>query len=375
MINDKNFNIEVPGPRVLLAPLDWGLGHATRCIPIIKELITQKCEVIIAADNPSIFLLKKEFPTTVFLRITGYKVQYSRNKKWLPFKLLLQFPKIIFSVWKERAWLKKIVDEYRLDAVISDNRFGLFSKKIHCVYITHQLRVKTGNTFSEKMAQKIHYYFIKKYDSCWVPDFEDNGLAGELSHQANMPSNVLYTGPLSRFEKIKEVNQVYNILISLSGPEPQRSIFEKMILLQLKTFKKNVLLVRGLPGENINLQADMKSIEIVNHLPAEKLNIAFQQSEFIISRSGYSTIMDLVKLGKNAILVPTPGQTEQEYLSKYLMEKKYFYSVEQNNFSLETVVQRASSFPFVTPPTDFDDYKKVIGEFVLSLKPGNYARQ
>jgi len=375
LVNDKNFNIEVSEPRVLLAPLDWGLGHATRCIPIINELIRQKCEVIIAADKASFFILKKEFPTTVFLRITGYNVQYSRNKKWLPFKLLLQFPKIIFSVWKEKAWLKKIVNEYQLDAVISDNRFGLYNKKIHCVYITHQLRIKTGNTFSEKIAQKIHYHFIKKYDSCWVPDFKDSGLAGELSHQANMPSNVLYTGPLSRFEKIKAVHPTYNILISLSGPEPQRSIFEKMILLQRKNFKKKVLLVRGLPGENINLPADMKSIEIVNHLPAEKLNIAFQQSEFIISRSGYSTIMDLVKVGKSAILVPTPGQTEQEYLSKYLMEKKYFYSVEQNNFSLETAIQQASSFPFVKPPTDFDDYKKVIEEFVLSLKPGNYARQ
>jgi len=371
LINDKNFNTEVTGPRVLVTPLDWGLGHATRCIPIINELIKQKCVVIIAADKAPLFILKKEFPTTVFLRIMGYNVQYSRNKKWLPFKLLLQFPKIIFSVWKERAWLNKILNEYQLDAVISDNRFGLYSKKIRCVYITHQLGVKTGNTFSEKIAQKIHYHFIKKYDRCWVPDFKDNGLAGELSHQANMPSNVLYTGPLSRFEKIKEVNAVYNILISLSGPEPQRSIFEKIILLQLKTFKKKVLLVRGLADENIDLQADMKSIEIVNHLPAEKLNIAFQQSEFIISRSGYSTIMDLVKLGKNAILVPTPGQTEQEYLSKYLMEKKYFYSVEQNNFSLETVVQRASSFPFVKPPADFDDYKKVIGEFVMSLKAGN----
>jgi uncharacterized protein (TIGR00661 family) len=375
LINDKNFNIEVSGPRVLVTPLDWGLGHATRCIPIINELIRQKCEVVIAADKALVFLLKKEFPTTVFLRINGYKVQYSRNRKWLPLKLLLQFPKIIFSVWKEKAWLKKMVNEYQLDAVISDNRFGMNSKKIRCVYITHQLHIKTGNTFSEKIAQKMHYHFIKKYDSCWVPDFKENGLAGELSHQANMPSNVLYTGPLSRFEKIKEVHKVYNVLISLSGPEPQRSIFEKIILLQLKTFKKKVLLVRGLPDENINLQADMKSIEIVNHLPAEKLNIAFQQSEFIISRSGYSTIMDLVKLCKNAILVPTPGQTEQEYLSKYLMEKKYFYSVEQNNFSLETAIQQASSFPFVKPPTHFDDYKKVIGEFVLSLKPGNSTPQ
>jgi len=375
LINGNNFSKDLSRPRILVAPLDWGLGHATRCIPIINELIKQHCEVIIAADGSPFFLLKKEFPTIVFLRIKGYKIQYSRNTKWLFFKLLLQFPKIIFSIWKENSWLEKIVNEYRIDAVISDNRFGVYNKRIPSVYITHQLHIKAGNVFSEKIAQKIHFHFIKKYNNCWVPDFKENGLAGELSHPANAHSNVLYIGPLSRFEKINDVPKVYNLLISLSGPEPQRTIFENMILIQLKTFKKKVLLVRGLPDENKKLQAGMKSLEIVNHLSAEELNLAFQQSEMIISRSGYSTIMDLVKLGKNAILVPTPGQTEQEYLSNYLMEKKYFYSVQQDYFSLETAIDKASSFPYIIPGSSFNNYKKVINEFVLSVKSGNFAPQ
>jgi uncharacterized protein (TIGR00661 family) len=375
LINNNNFYTKIYRPRILVAPLDWGLGHATRCIPVINELIKHHCEVVIAADKASFFLLKKEFPTIVFLRINGYKIQYSRNKKWLSFKLLVQFPKIIFSIWKENAWLKKVIDEYQIDAVISDNRFGVYNKRIPCVYITHQLHIKTGNKFSEKIARKIHGHFIKKYSYCWVPDFKENGLAGELSHQENIPSNVLYIGPLSRFEKIHDVPKIYNLLISLSGPEPQRTIFEKMILTQLKTFMKKVLLVRGLPEENKKLQTDLKSTVIVNHLSAKELNIAFQQSEMIISRSGYSTIMDLVKLSKNAILVPTPGQTEQEYLSDYLMERKYFYSVQQNNFSLETTIGQASSFPFINPASSIDNYKNVIYEFVLSLKSGNFATQ
>jgi uncharacterized protein (TIGR00661 family) len=373
LINANNFNTKLPGPRILVAPLDWGLGHATRCIPIINELIKQNCEVFIAANKAPYFLLKKEFPPIVFLRINSYKIQYSRNRRWLSFKLLLQFPKVILSVWKENAWLEKIINEHRIDAVISDNRFGFYNKRIPCVYITHQLQIKTGNAITEKIARKIHYYFIKKYSNCWVPDFKENGLAGKLSHPADIPSNVLYIGPLSRFEKINDVPKIYTLLISLSGPEPQRTIFEKMILTQLKTFKKKVLLVRGLPGENKKLQGDMKSIEIVNHLPAAELNIAFQQSEMIISRSGYSTIMDLVKLGKNAILVPTPGQTEQEYLSNYLLEKKYFYSVQQNSFSLETTIGQASSFPFINPSSSIDNYKIIINEFVLSLQSGNFS--
>jgi uncharacterized protein (TIGR00661 family) len=373
LINGKKINIQPTKPRILIVPLDWGLGHATRCIPIINELIEQGCDVVVAADGDPFFLLKKEFPTIVFLRIKGYKIQYTRNRKWLPFKLLQQFPKIIFSILKENSWLEEVINEYKIDAVISDNRFGVYNKRIPCIYITHQLYIKTGRVFSEKIIQKMHNYFIKKYSNCWVPDFKENGLAGELSHPAKIPSNVLYMGPLSRFEKMNDVPTIYDLVISLSGPEPQRTIFEKIILTQLKTFEKRVLLVRGLPNENKKMQADIKSIEIVNHLSAEELNIAFQQSDLIISRSGYSTIMDLVKLCKNAILVATPGQTEQEYLAAYLMQKKYFYSVHQDNFSLEAAIGHASLFPFVSPAAPVSNYKNVVDEFVLSLKTGNFA--
>lgn len=375
MINCKNFNSLHHKTRILVAPLDWGLGHATRCIPIINELIYLHCEVLIAASGDSFFLLKKEFPSLVILRISSYKIKYSRNKKWLPFKLGVQVPRIIFSIWKENLWLKKIIRKYKIDAIISDNRFGLYNKHIPSVYITHQLLVKTGNIFFERVIQKIHYHFIRKYNYCWVPDCKENGLAGELSHQENKPSNISYIGPLSRFELLNDVSKVYDVLISISGPEPQRTIFEKIILSQLHNFDKKVLFVRGLPNEHQNLKTDNELIKIVNHLPAHELNNAFQQSKIIISRSGYTTIMDLAKLGKNAVLVPTPGQTEQEYLSKYLMKKNIFYAVEQKIFSLDTVYGDAAAFKFVNAKSCMDNYKKVISEFVLSLKSGNFETQ
>ena len=368
MINGNNFNTKLSTPRILIAPLDWGLGHATRCIPIIKDLINEDCEVLIAADNSLKLLLKKEFPQCFFVPIIGYKIKYSRNGKRLHSKLLFQLPKIIFSVWKENRWLKKIVNEYKIDAIISDNRFGLYNKRILSVYMTHQLYIKAGNRFSEKLAQQIHNYFIRKYNICWVPDFEENGLAGNLSHPKNKPSNVAYIGPLSRFEKLNTINLKYELLISLSGPEPQRTIFEKIILTQLATFKSNILLVRGLPYENEKIKPPGNSIEIVNHLSAQELNIAFQQSEMIISRSGYSTIMDLVKLGKNAILVPTPGQGEQEYLAEYLMKKNFFYSIPQKNFSLNRAIPEAKNFHFIKKVFAENDYKKIIREFILLLK-------
>jgi len=375
LINGNNFNSLHPKTRILVAPLDWGLGHATRCIPIINELLLQNCDVLIAASGNGFFLLKKEFPSLIILRMSSYKIKYSRNKRWLPLKLFLQFPQIIFSIQRENFWLKKNIKKYKIDAVISDNRFGMYSKKIPSVYITHQLLIKTGNIFFEKIIQKINYHFIKKYNYCWVPDCKENGLAGELSHQENMPSNILYIGLLSRFELLKKVPKLYDVLISISGPEPQRTIFEKIILFQLNYFNKRILVVRGLPNESKSIKTDNESIKIVNHLSANELNKAFQQAEMVISRSGYTTILDLVKLNKNAVLVPTPGQTEQEYLSSYLMNRNFFYSVEQNKFSLNAAYNDASVFEFINMPSCIDNYKNVINQFVLSLKSGNFETQ
>ncbi len=320
-------------------------------------------------------MLKKEFPETVILRIRSYKIRYSRNKLWLPPTLILQVPKLIFSILYEHLWLKKITKIYNIDAVISDNRFGLYSRKIPSIFITHQLLIKTGKAFLEKVLQKQNYSFIKKFNQCWVPDLKEDGFAGELSHPKELPGNEIFIGPLSRFEVMQNVAKKYDLLIALSGPEPQRTIFEKIILLQLKNSQKKILFVRGLPGENQISSSEKESFKIVNHLSGDELNIAFQQSEIIICRSGYTTIMDLVKLGKNAILVPTPGQTEQEYLAHYLHEQKYFYSVEQEDFSFEKAINGAASFVFKKPSSTMDGYKKVVNEFVVSLKSGKFAHQ
>jgi len=373
--NGDNFNTTPPKQRILVTPLNWGLGHATRCIPIINELISLNCEVFVAASGDSYFLLKKEFPTAIILHIPGYKIKYSRNKKWLPFKLFLQSPQFFFSICKEYLWLKKTIKKYRINAVISDNRFGMHAKNIPCVYITHQLLIRTGNTFSEKFLQKIHYFFIKRFNCCWVPDYEKNGIAGELSHQANMPGNVLYAGPLSRFGIEKNMPVIYEVIISISGPEPQRTIFEKIILSQIKFTNKKILVVRGLPGENTPLMPETASVKIVNHLSSYNLNKAFQQSEIIICRSGYTTIMDLAKLGKKAVLVPTPGQTEQEYLAHYLMKNNFFYSVDQDKFFFDSAIKAALSFPFKTFSRPMNAYKKIINKFVMSVKSGNLLTQ
>lgn len=366
MGTDRKINKEGQ-KKVLVAPLDWGLGHATRCIPIINELLSLKVDVLIAGDGDSASLLRKEFPDTPFLKLKGYRIRYSKRKSFLPLKLLIQFPKLIFSIYREHQWLKKIVTKYNLDGIISDNRLGLYSKKIPGIYITHQLLIKTGNAFTEKILQRIHYWFMKKYNECWVPDYENFSLAGDLSNPLNLPDEVKYIGSVSRFERLEKVVKEYKLLILISGPEPQRTLLENILFDEIKNFNNKFLFIRGLPGNEEKEVLQYESGEIINHLSGSRLSEAIQKSEIVISRSGYTTIMDLIKLKQKAILIPTPGQTEQEYLAEYLMEKKMFYMVKQNNFSLLKTLKQIEGFPFDIPSYDMHKYKVSVRSFIDSI--------
>ncbi|MEO8822208.1 MAG: glycosyltransferase [Ginsengibacter sp.] len=363
----KDFCKDPQNPRILIAPLDWGLGHTTRCIPIIRELIYLGCDVYLVADKNAFSLLKKEFPKTVILRYRGYEIKYSRLKRFFTLKLISQAPVIIFKIWKEKRWLKKAIKTHSIDAVISDNRFGFYNKNIPSVYITHQLYIKTGNKFTEAIAQKIHYYFIKKYTKCWVPDQEKDELAGELSHPKNLPPNLTYLGPISRFTKTPNSDKIYDLFIVLSGPEPQRTIFENLLLKQIKDIEGNMFLLRGLPGHKTK-PPSFKNVTIENHLPAKEMNAILAKSKLVLCRSGYTSVMDLAVLEKKAILVPTPGQTEQEYLAKYLMGKQYFFWTQQEDFSIKNAMEKAKTFHFKKPDIDLDGFKKILTEFVANLK-------
>lgn len=354
---------------ILTAPLDWGLGHATRCVPIIRELNNMGHNVIIAAEGSIKKLLEQEFPSNVFVALPGYKVKYSRKGYWFPFKLLIQVPGIIYTVVREHAWLKRMVNEYKIDLVISDNRLGLFHKNVPSVYLTHQLFIKTGNSWSESIAQYMHGWFIKKFNECWVPDFEKGDtIAGELSHPKKKLYNVRYIGCLSRFEKNETSEKKYDLLILISGPEPQRTIFENILLEELKNYQGKVLFIRGLPGTNDKIilpenKDYKKDIFFKDHLPSDELSEAIQHSEIVVCRSGYTSVMDLLKLQQKAILVATPGQPEQEYLAYHLHRQQLFYTVPQDKFQLTASLKNAELFQYKRIDTDMNLYKKIIGDF------------
>ena len=334
------------GKKLLVAPLDWGLGHATRCVPIIRDLLNNDCEVWLAGEGVQENLLREEFSSLPFLPLKGYRIRYS--KKGLTGKLILQIPSILRSIKEENNWLKEQVAKQGFDAVISDNRYGLYHEKVFSVFITHQLRIKSSlGKLSEDLLQKWNYKLISKFNECWVPDGEGgNNLAGELSHPGKLPSiPVKYIGPLSRFKKmaIEEVKD--HLLIILSGPEPQRTILENKIVDEIINYPGTATIVRGLPGEK-NILPSTNTIHFYNHLNADKLNNEMMKAGFVIGRSGYSTVMDITSLQKKSILIPTPGQTEQEYLAKHLMKKCFAVSTDQKIFSLLIMMEEARRFDY-----------------------------
>jgi uncharacterized protein (TIGR00661 family) len=343
MIN-TNINNLKKTKNVLVAPLDWGLGHATRCVPIINELIIQGYKVFIAGEKAVASLLKKEFLNIEIIPLKGYNVSYNKGKQSFWLKMFAQIPKILAAINYENKWLETIIDIYKIDAVIADNRFGLYNKNVKTIFITHQLNIQTGNIFANKIAQKINYKYIHKFSECWVPDEAgENNLAGILSHPSSLPNTVVkYIGSLSRFTKLV-VEKTNDVAIVLSGPEPQRTVFENIILQQIKKSKLNIVIARGLPNTDVPINIENESVRIVNHLSANDLNILIQSSKIVIARSGYSTVMDLAALQQKAIFVPTPGQTEQEYLAKYLSEKKYCIAVTQDQFEVDREIERINS--------------------------------
>ena len=371
MPSGPKINAITQKPLVLIAALDWGLGHTTRCIPLIRELLLQQCSVIVACNDTQKALLALEFNEISFIHLDGYEFEYGDSARTTFYKVIHQIPKILTRIKAENAWLKRYLREKMVDLVISDNRFGFYSAEIPSIFITHQLAIKTGlGRLVDGMIRRKNYSYINRFKECWVPDTASDGLAGVLSHPNRLPViPVKYLGTLSRFEECDPgtlAGPAPYLMILISGPEPQRTIFERLLLDELKDYNGTAILLRGLPGFDSTIASSPKLI-IHNHLPAKQLNDLLCKVKVIISRPGYTSVMDLMKLKKKCIFIPTPGQTEQEYLAGYLYEKKFALAYRQNNFSLKKALQRFNEFEFREPEIGAENYKKIVGDLLKRL--------
>lgn len=334
----KNISL---GKNILICPLNWGLGHATRCVPIIKALSEEGHKVIIAADQGPLAFLQKEFPDHEFIKFPGFSPKYSRRNTQV-FKLLAAFPGALRDFRRDHKTVESIVKNYNIDMVISDNRFGCWSKHTRSVFITHQLHIQVPKLWkwATPIINLFNKSYIKKYDEVWVPDVEmEPSLAGKLSHPALKGIPTKYIGHLSRFssdnQDVKE--KANKFLVILSGPEPQRTILEDMVLKQARDTKDNILILRAKP-DVYDLPRDIpENVSMFNHVDDEMFVKLVNSAEIIICRGGYSSLMDLAALHRTAFLVPTPGQTEQEYLAEHLSEREGFAWCRQSDFKLEKI--------------------------------------
>lgn len=313
--------------KYLICPLNWGLGHATRCVPIIRQLVADGHEVVIATDGFPLEFLKQEFPFLHLIEYTSYSVYYSKGKSQV-LAMLMNLPRIIAGVLKEHFWLRKLLQNEHFDQVIADNRFGMWNKKVHSVYMTHQIMVKMPEYLKlfEPIVWLIHRLIIHLFDECWIPDIKENGgLSGDLSHKYPLPKNAKFIGILSRFQGLENVepNTDYEVVSVISGVEPQRTIFEKMLIKKYKKQPFQTILVSGQPHK-LKIGKNIHNISLVSHLSDVEMAALLIGAKKIVSRSGYSTIMDLVTLNclDKAELIPTPGQTEQEYLALLVASSK-----------------------------------------------------
>jgi UDP-N-acetylglucosamine transferase subunit ALG13 len=352
--------------RILVAPLDWGLGHTSRCVPIIKELQLQEAKVIVACNVHQKMYLQQEVADVEYILREGYNIRYAKSKLGLMLRLVAQVPKLLSSIIGEHAWLQVIVETRKINGVISDNRYGLYTKKVPCIFITHQLQIQVP--IGKSIVHRMNQYFIKQYRQCWVPDFDgENSLSGILSN-ADGYENVKKIGILSRFAKenhlVNHTQKPHSVLCILSGPEPQKTMLMQLMVNQIKEINYSLTIVGDANAETKTSSEKINYISIADTNTLHQLILSHQ---YIITRSGYSSMMDLHQLGRHAIIIPTPGQTEQEYLGEYLMQKKWHLSANQSSFNLQKSIVAFDKICFAKYGDDQNEkivFNKTIADFL-----------
>ena len=338
---------------VLVCPLNWGIGHAARCVPVISHLQKNGFRVMIGADGLPLEFLRQEFPELPYCHFPGFTPSYPANGSMV-IKMLAQIPAFIAGVFREHQLIKELVRDHDINLIISDNRYGVWQKKVRNILIIHQIMIKVPRwlKYSEPLLYLVNRLLISRFDECWIPDLPgDDNLSGDLSHKYLVPGNAKYIGLLSRFGQGSVLREKRKYLLALiSGPEPQRSIFEQILSKQLSCIDMPVIILTGKPGSSEEVQTH-GNVTLIPHLPTCELQDLLYSASAVICRPGYSTIMDLAATGTKALLIPTPGQTEQEYLAAYHEQKGHFYFMKQSEANVAKGLDRLKNYKGITVTT------------------------
>jgi hypothetical protein len=331
--------------------------------------------VFFAGNDWQIAIIKQVWGNKITtLPLSGYNITYSRLNHVLQIGLLSQLPRLLQVIKAEQHWLLHTVRTHSIQGIISDNRYGLHHSSVPTVIITHQLRILTGaGAMADAAVQQMHYRYLQRFGEVWIPDTEQQpSLAGVLSHPDTLPHKSRYIGWLSRFEGVAATqtdNSDKHLLILLSGPEPLRTETSKRLWQQALGYKGGrVVFADGSDAANAPASVP-PHITYHRRLNDQELIAAVGNAHTVVCRSGYSTIMDLVAMGARAILLPTPAQTEQQYLGKYLHKQKLFYTIPEKDFEINDALEKYRNFTFSAMPSvaGFNMHQQAINNWLATL--------
>lgn len=355
--------------KILYSLCSWGLGHATRSLPLLRRLLRDSHEITVYGTGRSLLLLRSELGDSCsYIESTPYPSPYS-DRIGFAYRFLKTAPKIIGIIKEENAFIEKIVKERKIDRIISDSRFGSYSREVPSFIMFHQLRfiAPCRLFFAEMITESFNKGLQDKFQKIIVPDYEEpeNSLAGDLAHNLRYfkRENIEYVGILSDYEKL-DVPQDIDYLFSISGPEPTRTALEKKLFSQIDLLKgKKIVVALGKPGKYTE---DISgNVSVYSFLEKKRRDEFMNRAKMVVSRSGYTTVLDLAEIDKKALFIPTPGQTEQLYLGKHLKKQGFFYSVKQSGLKIDRDVVKALEYKGFTPPwktaESLDRFLKVVG--------------
>jgi len=314
---------EIQGKRILYTVLNWGLGHASRSVPLIKVLLNQGNDLHICSDGLAFELLKAELSSSQLYELPSLRIHY--NKQSMVSNMLSQLPHLMNHYRADIKAIQTLEKKIKPDIIIADHRYGTRHKNCHSIFLGHQLSILNPDFTNQGLASTINAKLINRFDEIWVPDIADQTFSGRLSSNEKIKRPIHFIGPLSRFNRVPNTNKQYDILAVLSGPEPNRTNLEARIFEQMKELDGRFAIVSGIPDSKIT---STSRIEVFGLQVKSDLQALCNRSKRFVGRAGYSTIMDMCALGLPSLLMPTPGQTEQLYLSHHIHDHQFQFCTE-----------------------------------------------
>ena len=353
---------------IIYGVCSWGLGHATRSLPVIRKLINEQHRITVISNGRALELLKKEVGDMVqYVDIPDYPMLVSENTRQFMAKSMVYWPVFIKRIEDGLTELQKILEKKQYHCIISDGRYDMYSKKIPSFFISHQMRIMNPLRIKmfENAMERFNMFFFKRYVSIIIPDYKEDTLSGDLSHNLRRinEETLHYVGVLSDFTK-KPLKKNIDYLISISGPEPQRSMLEENLVPQAEHLKGNVVVTLGKTEKDLEIKK--KQITTYSFVTKELREDLLNRAKLVVSRSGYSTISDLAVVGTKAVLIPTPGQIEQEYLGAYHHLRGTFYSVQQHAIDLPHDIIAAQKTTGITRECDVNKTVEKIMDIITS---------